>query len=226
MMNRRQTNLPEVALKRACAWLCALLLGACAGLDAPGTVRHEDVVGERWHWVGVLFDAAATAVPEPARYWVEFASQGGVVVNADCNGGLGRLVGPGLALGPVSLTRRMCDPGSMGVRFARLLSEARSGTFDGGLLRLHADASDLLFTRGAAARLVRYVCAAGTPRDVVFDGEFAYLRVDGRFRQLRRMGGADNPAFADGEMMISSKGGELTIETRGSGRTGPCMAEA
>jgi heat shock protein HslJ len=207
-------------LKRAWAWLFALLLGACAGLDAPGTVRHEDVIGERWHWVGVLFDAAATAVPEPSRYWVEFASQGGVVVNADCNGGLGRLVGPGLALGPVSLTRRMCDPGSMSVRFARLLSEAKSGTFDGGLLRLHADGSDLLFTRSPAARMVRYVCPAGAPRDIVFDAGLAYLRVDGRFRQLRRAGGGDNPVFADGEMMISTKGGELTVETRGSGRRG------
>ena len=56
--------------------------------------------------------------------------------------------------------------------------------------------------------------------------ESAYLRVDGRFRQLRRMGSGDNPAFADGEMMISTKGGELTVETRSSGRTGPCMAEA
>lgn len=194
-------------------------------MDAPGTVRHEDVTGERWHWVGVLFDAAATAVPEPSRYWVEFASQGGVVVNADCNGGLGRLAGPGLALGPISLTRRLCDAGSMNARFARLLSQVRSGTIDGGLLRLHADASDLLFARSAAARLVRYACPAGAPRELVFDTEVAYLRVDGRFRLLRRAGTAGESTYGDGEWMVYAKGGELTVESRAAGRTGPCVAE-
>jgi heat shock protein HslJ len=224
-MPRRPVRRSEGALKRAWAWLPALLLGACAGMDAPGTARHEEVAGARWHWVGMVFDAAATPAPEPARYWIEFASEGGVVVNADCNGGLGRLAGPGLALGPIGLTRRMCDPRSLGVRFARLLSAARGGTFDGGLLRLHTDASDLLFTRSAAARMVRYVCPSGVPRDVVFDADLAYLRVDGRFRPLRRTG-SGAAVFAGGDMIISTKDGELTVETRGGGRVGPCAPEA
>jgi heat shock protein HslJ len=213
-------------LRRMLCWVLVLSLAGCAGMDAPGTVRHEDVTGGRWHWVGVLFDAAATSVPDPSRYWLEFASQGGVVVNADCNGGLGRLVGPGLSPGPISLTRRMCDPGSMDARFARLLSQVRSGTFDGGLLRLHTDASDLLFTRDARSRMQRFVCPGAAPREVVFETEAAYLRVDGRFRQLRREASDTGALYRDGEVMLVNKGGELTVEARGAGRIGPCIAEA
>ena len=213
-------------LRRMLGWLPVLFLTGCAGMDAPGTARHEDVTGPRWHWVGVLFDAAATSVPDPSRYWVEFASQGGVVVNADCNGGLGRLAGSGLAPGPISLTRRLCDPGSMDARFARLLSQVRSGTLDGGLLQMHADGSDLLFTRDARARMQRYVCPGAAPREVVFEPESAYLRVDGRFRQLRRLASETGALYGDGEMGLYNKGGELTVEMRGAGRVGPCIAEA
>jgi heat shock protein HslJ len=212
-------------LRRMFCWVPVLLIAGCAGMDAPGTVRQEDVTRARWHWVGVLFDAAATSVPDPSRYWVEFASQGGVVVNADCNGGLGRLVGPGLSPGPISLTRRMCDPGSMDARFARLLSQVRSGTFDGGLLRLHTDASDLLFTQNPRSRLQRFICPNGAPREVVFEAEAAYLRVDGRFRQLRREASAADTVYRDSEVMLVNKGGELTVEARGAGRIGPCVAE-
>lgn len=212
-------------LRRIRDWLPALFLAGCAGMDAPGAVRHEDVTGARWHWVGVLFDAAATAVPDPSRYWVEFASQGGVLVNADCNGGLGRLNGPGLAPGPISLTRRLCDSGSMDARFARLLSQVKNGSFDGGLLRLHADASDLLFTRDPRSRMLRFACPGAAPREVVFEPEAAYLRVDGRFRQLRREAGDGGAIYRDGEVMLYNKGGELTVETRGAARIGPCIAE-
>jgi heat shock protein HslJ len=210
---------------RLLAWLPAWLLAACAGLDGPGEARYEQVTGGRWHWVGLLFDAAATAVPDPTRYWVEFASQGGVVVNADCNGGVGRATLPALAVGTISLTRRLCEPRSMDGRFARLLSQVRAGTFDGELLRLHAGASDLLLVRDAGARLVRFVCAAGAPQDVVFGEELAYLRVEGRFRPLRREGSASGGRYGDGELTLYNKGDELIVETRGAGRTGLCVAE-
>ncbi len=207
------------------AWLPVLLLAACAGLDAPGGARHEEVVGGRWHWVGLLFDGGATVVPDPARYWVEFAGQGGAVVNADCNGGVGRMDVPTLAIGPIGLTRRLCAPRSLDARFARLLSQVAGGTFDGALLRLHAGGGDLLLIREAGARMVRYICLGDAPRDVVFGAEQAYLREGGRFRVLQREPDVSAGRFADGTVTLSSENDGLIIEARGGARTGPCVAE-
>ena len=207
------------------AWLPALLLAACAGLDAPGGARHEELVGGRWHWVGWLFDGGATAVSDPARYWVEFTSQGGAVVNADCNGGVGRMDVPTLAIGPIGLTRRLCAPHSMDARFARMLSQVAGATFDGALLRLRAGGGDLLLIREAGAKLVRYICSSGAPRDVVFGAEQAYLREGGRFRVLQRERDVAAARFGDGTVTLSSDNDGLIIEARGGVTTGPCVAE-
>jgi hypothetical protein len=72
----------------------------------------------------------------------------------------------------------------------------------------------------------RFVCPGAAPREVVFETEAAYLRVDGRFRQLRREASDTGALYRDGEVMLVNKGGELTVEARGAGRIGPCIAEA
>ena len=222
-------------MRRCLAWLPAALLGAallgasllaaCAGLGGPREAIFEDLIGGRWHWVGVLSDLGATAVPEPALYWAEFAAAGGIVVLADCNGGVGRVGSGPLTIGPIGLTRRMCGPASLDTRFAAMLSQVRSGAFDGELLRLRTREGDLVFVRDARANLQTFVCPAAVPRAVVFGGEYAYVLEGARFRPLARQASTSGERYADDQVSLLGTGKELLLQSSAATSGGPCMRD-
>ena len=186
----------------------------------------EDLIGGRWHWVGMLVGPAATAVPDSAFYWAEFAAAGGIVVLADCNSGVGRMVNGTLAIGPLALTRRMCGPASLDTRFAAMLSQVRSGAFDGDLLRLRASQGELVLVRDARASLQTFTCPATASLTVVFGGDHAYLQESARFRPLARQAATTGERYADGEIALQGTGKELILQSRTATPVGPCMLDA
>ena len=217
-------------MRRCLAWLLAVLLVApllasCAGVGGPREAIFEDLIGGRWHWVGVLSDLGATAVPEPALYWAEFAAAGGIVVLADCNGGVGRVGSGPLTIGPIGLTRRMCGPASLDTRFAAMPSQVRSGAFDGELLRLRTREGDLVFVRDARANLQTFVCPAAVPQAVVFGGEYAYVLEGARFRPLARLASTSGERYADDQVSLLRTGKELLLQSSAATSGGPCMRD-
>lgn len=210
-------------MRRCLAWLLLLGLASCAGSGGPREAMFEDVIGGRWHWVGMLADSGATAVPAPGLYWAEFAAAGGIVVLADCNGGVGRLGSGALAIGPIGVTQRACGPASLDTRFTAMLSQVRSGAFDGDLLRLRASAGELLLLRDAGASLQLFTCPAAAPLTVVFSGDHAYLQEGARFRPLVRQAGTSDERYADAHGLLHRTGKALSLQSRTATPVGPCM---
>ena len=215
-------------MRRCLAWLLLLLLlllASCAGGGGPRDAIFEDLIGGRWHWVGMLAGSGVTAVPEPPLYWAEFAAAGGIVVLADCNGGVGRVGGGPLAIGPIGLTRRMCGPASLDTRFVAMLSQVRSGAFDGELLRLRTREGELVLVRDARASLQTFVCPAAVPQAVVFGGDHAYVLEGARFRPLARQASASGERYADNEISLLRTGKELLLQSSAATSGGPCMRD-
>jgi len=212
-------------VRRCLAWLLLPWLASCAGIGGSREAMFEDLIGGRWHWVGMLVGSVATAVPDPAFYWAEFAAAGGIVVLADCNSGVGRLGSGSLAIGPLALTRRMCGPASLDARFVAMLSQVRSGAFDGDLLRLRSNQGELVLLRDARASLQTFACPATASLTVVFGGDHAYLQEGARFRPLARQAATSGERYADGEIALHRTGKELVLESRTAKPVGPCMLD-
>lgn len=212
-------------MRQCLAWLPLLGLASCAGIGGPRAAIFEDLIGGRWHWVGMVAGSALTAVPEPAFYWAEFAAAGGIVVLADCNSGVGRLGSGPLAIGPIGLTRRLCGPASLDTHFATLLSQVRSGAFDGDLLRLRASQGELVLVRDARASLQTFACPATTSLTVVFGGDHAYLQEGARFRPLARLAATSGERYADGEVALQRTGKDLLLQSRTAKPVGPCLLD-
>ncbi|MBL8386199.1 MAG: META domain-containing protein [Burkholderiales bacterium] len=211
-------------MTRGGAWLPALLLAACAGGAQPA--RHEDLVSGRWHWVASLDGAAATAAPDPAAYWAEFAAAGAVVVGADCNSGVGRVAPGTLQVGPIALTRRACGPQSRDARFAALLSSVRAGALDGDLLRLAAAGTELVMLRDAEARLAAVRCDDGTEHAIIFARAAAHLREGAGFRALARRDDATAAVYGDARTTVVARGTEVTLAAGAARRTCRRLAAA
>jgi heat shock protein HslJ len=95
------------------------------------------LVGITWSWRGTLMNDGARFQPhDPSRYTVQFTSNGGVVVRADCNRGKGAytLRGHTITIPPLAVTRAMCPPGSLDQRFVRDLGEAYAYSIRAGIL--------------------------------------------------------------------------------------------
>ncbi len=212
-------------MRRCLAWLLLPWLASCAGTGGSREAMFEDVIGGRWHWVGMLVDSAATAVPEPALYWAEFAAAGAIVVLADCNSGIGRVDSGPLAIGPIALTRRMCGPASLDARFMAMLSQVRSGAFDGELLRLRASQGELVLVRDARASLQTFACPAAMPQTVVFGGDHAYVLEGARFRPLARQASTSGERYADDEISLLRTGEQLLLQSQAAKLVGPCMRD-
>ena len=212
-------------MRRCLAWLLLPWLASCAGIGGSREAMFEDLIGGRWHWVGMLVGSATTAVPAPAFYWAEFAAAGGIVVLADCNSGVGRLGSGPLAIGPLALTRRMCGPASLDTRFAAMLSQVRSGAFDGELLRLRASQGELVLVRDARASLQAFTCPAIASLTVVFGGDHAYLQEGPRFRPLARQAATSGELYADREIALQRTGQELWVRSPAAKSIGPCMRD-
>jgi len=212
-------------VRQCLAWLLLPWLASCAGIDGSREAMFEDLIGGRWHWVGMVANSGATAVPEPALYWAEFAAAGGVVVLADCNGGVGRLGSGPLAIGPIGLTRRMCGPASLDSRFVAMLSQVRSGAFDGELLRLRANQGELVLLRDARASLQGFACPAGASLTVAFGGDHAYLLEGERFRPLARQAGTSGERYGDGRIALLRTGQELIVRSPAAQSVRACVRD-
>ena len=212
-------------MRQCLAWLLLPLLASCAGISGPREAMFEDVIGGHWHWVGMLADSGATAVPDPGLYWAEFTAAGGIVLLADCNSGLGRVESGTLAIGPIALTRGMCEPASLDARFVAMLSQVRSGAFDGELLRLRARLGELILVRDARASLQIFACPAAASLTVAFGGDHAYLQEGPRFRPLARQAATSGERYVDGEIVLQRTGNELMLQSRTAKPVGPCMLD-
>ena len=118
----------------------ALLLAAASVVSSAASADEPaggELVGTVWRWVR-LASAETVEVDEPERYTLELAAGGRYAIRADCNRGSGSysLDGAALRLGPGPMTRAACPPGSLGDRFAGLLSRVASWQRHGSALRL------------------------------------------------------------------------------------------
>jgi para-nitrobenzyl esterase len=109
----------------------ATLLGVMvAQLTGHAQSKDTTLAGTSWQLVRFEGGDGATLTPDdPAKYTLEFASDGGVTARVDCNRGRSswRSSGAGqLTLGPLALTRAMCAPGSLHDQIVRQWSYIRS----------------------------------------------------------------------------------------------------
>jgi len=113
-------------------------------------VRAPDAVTSKlWQWERTVTPVETIESPAPDRYTLELASNGRLLVRADCNRGTGsyRIAEGTLSLGPIAATRMACPPGSLDARFLRDLQRATSFFVEGGnlYLELPVDSGTLRF---------------------------------------------------------------------------------
>jgi heat shock protein HslJ len=135
-----------------CPILLSLALAACsrtpradgpaADTPAAGTPAGADtvgLVGPVWRLVEFRGGDDTRLTPDdPARYTIEFKSDGSLGARIDCNRGRGtwKSSGPGLELGPLALTRAACPPGSLHDRIVKHWPYIRSYVLKDGHLHL------------------------------------------------------------------------------------------
>jgi para-nitrobenzyl esterase len=100
--------------------LVAALMTACAPSQPPGgptaPAPASGLAGTAWRLVQFQGGDDTTLKPDdPAKYTLEFGSDGQLSARLDCNRGRGswKASGPRLELGPLALTRALCPPGSL-----------------------------------------------------------------------------------------------------------------
>jgi heat shock protein HslJ len=194
------------------------------GCATPGIIpaRIEDIVDVRWHWVAAMSADALTQRPDPARHWFETGATGAIIVQADCNSGVGRRPGiDGLRFGPIALTRRFCGERSLDTVFATALSVVTDAGLDAGLLRLTGGASTLLFTRTLDAPLQRYLCPSG-PIDILWSADAAWMVTPGQSRRLERAEPREASRYADSTMTVERAGDSLLLLERAAGTRSRC----
>jgi heat shock protein HslJ len=104
----------------------------------PGSA-NSPLQGTTWQLVKFQGgDGAVLRPDDPAKYTLEFASEGKVNVRVDCNrgGGSWKATGPSLELGPLALTRAQCPPGSLHDHIVRQWASIRSFVVKDGHLFL------------------------------------------------------------------------------------------
>lgn len=135
----------------------AVALAAVAGLFVPALAFAQSTPAPEsaaippvvWELRSMNVGADPFEPPDPAAYTAQFLPDGELLVQADCNRGIGdfALDGDSIAIGPIGLTRMGCPEGSRGVEFVDLLSQAVRWSYRDDLLvlELPADAGSLAF---------------------------------------------------------------------------------
>ena len=135
-----------------CPILLSLALAACSRTPPAGGPAADtpaagpptggdtvDLVGPVWRLVEFRGGDDTKLTPgDPAKYTIEFESDGGLSARIDCNRGRGtwRSSGPGLELGPLALTRAACPPGSLHDQMVKHWPYIRSYVLKDGHLHL------------------------------------------------------------------------------------------
>lgn len=97
--------------------------------EEAGTQDNSQMIGPVWQWVHTLCNNdTKTVPPEPNNYTVQFQSNGGVNVKADCNmkGGTYSLKDGKLSINILNSTMAMCREGSLEDLFVRDLTAGNS----------------------------------------------------------------------------------------------------
>jgi putative lipoprotein len=136
----------------ACSILLSLALAGCsrtppADRQAADTTTTETpagadtvgLVGPVWRLVEFRGgDDTRLRPDDPAKYTIEFKSDGSLSARIDCNRGRGtwKSSGPALELGPLALTRAACPPGSLHDQIVKQWPNIRSYVLKEGHLHL------------------------------------------------------------------------------------------
>jgi para-nitrobenzyl esterase len=128
------------------------VIGSATTSDG-GSSSNDTLVGPDWQWEELVENDGTTVAPgDPSKYTVQFAADGSVTVQADCNRGLGTYtVGPEtLTIEVTGVTRAACPEGSLGDRYLRELGFVRTYLIENGKLYLGliADAGTLRHEAG------------------------------------------------------------------------------
>ena len=120
--------------------MLALCLAGCAtdeGGGAPARIRTPDAVTNKvWQWERTVTPVETIVSPAPDRYTIEFATNGRMLVRADCNRGTGsyQIAEGTISFAPIATTRMACPPGSLDTRYLRDLQRASSFFVEDGKL--------------------------------------------------------------------------------------------
>jgi heat shock protein HslJ len=120
-------------------------------IDDSAQASEPQLQDTVWQWEAYRDQAGLNdiAVAEPARYTLQFLSDGSYQIKADCNTGQGSyaLEGSTLKLEPGPMTMAACAPDSRDADFVGLLADVASYLIaDGKLyLNLAVDAGDMIF---------------------------------------------------------------------------------
>jgi para-nitrobenzyl esterase len=204
----------------ACPIFLGLALAACSrtppadrkAADTPttGTPAGADtigLVGPVWRLVEFRGgDDTRLRPDDPAKYTIEFKSDGSLSARIDCNRGRGtwKSSGPALELGPLALTRAACPPGSLHDTIVKHWPYIRSYVLkdghlhlalmaDGGIYELEPS-SDSAQADGATLEGRRPTASMALPPDAVFEA------------QLEGVSRADAPAEVIAKTLLPSPG--------------------
>ena len=121
----------------AIAMLTACVTGSSSAPDSEDSGSAMDLTGTSWQLVEIrsMNDYVYTPL-SVERYTLDFLSGGQLLIRADCNRGQGSWEQRGslLAIGELSLTRAMCRPESIDLRFLNDLVYVRSFVIRDGRL--------------------------------------------------------------------------------------------
>ncbi len=134
----------------------ATLVALCVYMPqrAAAQQANNNLAGSTWRLVSLTMADHAALPSDQMKYTLTFQKNGVVVVRADCNRGSGRYMDPpmgALQIGPITLSKAHCPPGSLADQFARAIGFTQSYEIrDGQLLLGVAPGGDTLrFERSA-----------------------------------------------------------------------------
>ncbi len=150
-------------------WVLALSLCAgCSNAPAPAPVSPAEHAANDtaaaaathlgvWYWIGTTSGTQTLAAADPARYRIDFADAGTILVQADCNRGRSeyQLAAGTLAIGPIGLTKMGCPEDSQDREFLAQLAIGGSLMLRGSwlILELSEGRGSMRFARDANAVL-------------------------------------------------------------------------
>lgn len=117
----------------------AIALAACSTANGGGDSSGA-LAGTSWRLAELQSGGTTSRPDDTSRYTMQFAADGSVALQLDCNRANGRwdTSGPGqLTFSPLAMTRAMCPPGSFDTRIAGELGEVRTYELVGDRLTLN-----------------------------------------------------------------------------------------
>jgi heat shock protein HslJ len=117
----------------------AVLLSLCIWIPQRAMAQQAKhaLAGTTWRLASLTMSGKTVAPDDRTKYTLSFQDNGKVAVHAGCNRGTGPYKDPtgALEIGPITLTKAHCPPGSIADQFARALGFTQSYTLtDGNLL--------------------------------------------------------------------------------------------